>query len=65
MPKATHSPEIGETETLLKLITDRGGFEFDREREGAWIEVIRKIATWNMGMPEQERAGELPPRSRS
>src|SRR5690349_11320805 len=43
MPKATHSPEAGETESLLKLITNRETIEFDPEREGAWIEVIRKM----------------------
>ena len=43
MPKATHSPEISETDSLLKLITNRGAIEFDHEREGAWIEVIRKM----------------------
>ncbi|MGL9622922.1 ATP-binding protein [Bradyrhizobium sp. U531] len=43
MPKATHSPDTGAAESLLKLITDRGAIEFDHEREGAWIEVIRKM----------------------
>lgn len=43
MPKATDSPEIGETQSLLKLINNRGAIEFDHEREGAWIEVIRKM----------------------
>jgi len=43
MPKATRSPEILESDTLLKLIANRGAIEFDNEREGAWIEVIRKM----------------------
>ncbi|QOZ08181.1 sensor histidine kinase [Bradyrhizobium sp. CCBAU 51765] len=43
MPKATHSPEASETDSLLKLVTSGGAIEFDREREGAWIEVIRKM----------------------
>src|SRR5262245_23328492 len=43
MPKATHSPEIGETESLVELVTHRSAIEFDHEREGAWIEVIRKM----------------------
>ncbi len=43
MPKATHSPEGSEADSLLKLVTDGGAIEFDREREGAWIEVIRKM----------------------
>jgi two-component system sensor histidine kinase HupT/HoxJ len=43
MPKATHSPDASETESLLKLIASRGAIEFDHEREGAWIEVIRKM----------------------
>ncbi|MGQ0682317.1 sensor histidine kinase [Bradyrhizobium sp.] len=43
MPKATKSPEIPESESLLKLIANRGSIEFDSEREGAWIEVIRKM----------------------
>lgn len=43
MPKATHSPEASEVDSLLKLVTSGGAIEFDREREGAWIEVIRKI----------------------
>jgi two-component system, NtrC family, sensor histidine kinase HupT/HoxJ len=41
MPKAMHPPESGES--LLKLIADRGAIELDHEREGAWIEVIRKM----------------------
>ncbi|WP_448034488.1 sensor histidine kinase [Bradyrhizobium liaoningense] len=43
MPKATHSPEASEADSLLKLVTSGGAIEFDREREGAWIEVIRKM----------------------
>ncbi|MDH6262410.1 ATP-binding protein [Bradyrhizobium sp. BR13661] len=43
MPKATHSPEASEPDSLLKLVTSSGAIEFDREREGAWIEVIRKM----------------------
>jgi two-component system, NtrC family, sensor histidine kinase HupT/HoxJ len=43
MPKATHSPEASEADSLLKLVTSRGAIEFDHEREGAWIEVIRKM----------------------
>ncbi|MBB4371722.1 two-component system sensor histidine kinase HupT/HoxJ [Bradyrhizobium sp. cir1] len=43
MPKATHSPDASETDSLLKLVTSGGAIEFDREREGAWIEVIRKM----------------------
>ncbi|PIT01362.1 histidine kinase [Bradyrhizobium nitroreducens] len=43
MPKATHSPEAIEPDSLLKLVTSSGAIEFDREREGAWIEVIRKM----------------------
>ena len=43
MVKATHSPESPESESLLKLIVNRGSIEFDNEREGAWIEVIRKM----------------------
>lgn len=43
MAKATLSPETGETESLLKLISHPGGVAFDNEREGAWIEVIRKM----------------------
>jgi|SRR5581483_6779649 len=43
MPKATRSPEMSEPDTLLKLIAHRGAIEFDNEREGAWIEVIRKM----------------------
>jgi len=43
MPEATNSPEIPEAESLLKLIVNRGSIEFDSEREGAWIEVIRKM----------------------
>ncbi|SFI17324.1 PAS domain-containing sensor histidine kinase [Bradyrhizobium sp. cf659] len=43
MPKATHSPEASEVDSLLKLVTSRGAIEFDHEREGAWIEVIRKM----------------------
>ena len=43
MAKATHSPESPESESLLKLIVNRGSIEFDNEREGAWIEVIRKM----------------------
>lgn len=34
---------MNETESLLKLIASRGSIEFDHEREGAWIEVIRKM----------------------
>ena len=34
---------MNETESLLKLIANRGSIEFDHEREGAWIEVIRKM----------------------
>ncbi|GMO22504.1 sensor histidine kinase [Bradyrhizobium sp. TM233] len=43
MPEVTHPPETSETETLLKLISNRGAMELDQEREGAWIEVIRKM----------------------
>ena len=43
MAKATHPPDAGETEPLLKLIASRGAIELDHEREGAWIEVIRKM----------------------
>lgn len=43
MPKATHSPDASEADSLLKLVTSRGAIEFDHEREGAWIEVIRKM----------------------
>jgi two-component system, NtrC family, sensor histidine kinase HupT/HoxJ len=43
MPKATHFPEASEADSLLKLVTSGGAVEFDREREGAWIEVIRKM----------------------
>jgi two-component system sensor histidine kinase HupT/HoxJ len=43
MAKATHPPDAGETEPLLKLIAGRGAIELDHEREGAWIEVIRKM----------------------
>ncbi|RTM12018.1 MAG: PAS domain-containing protein [Bradyrhizobiaceae bacterium] len=43
MPEVTHPPEAGEPETLLKLISKRGAMELDHEREGAWIEVIRKM----------------------
>lgn len=43
MPNATHSPEASEADSLLKLVTSGGAIEFDREREGAWIEVIRKM----------------------
>ena len=43
MAKATHPPDAGETEPLLKLIAGRGTIELDHEREGAWIEVIRKM----------------------
>ncbi|TQF26662.1 histidine kinase [Bradyrhizobium sp. UNPF46] len=43
MPKATHSPEAIEPDSLLTLVTSGGAIEFDREREGAWIEVIRKM----------------------
>ncbi|WIW50527.1 ATP-binding protein (plasmid) [Bradyrhizobium sp. 62B] len=41
MAKATHSPDG--SDSLLKLISNRGAIEFDHEREGAWIEVIRKM----------------------
>lgn len=34
---------MNETESLLRLIANRGSIEFDHEREGAWIEVIRKM----------------------
>jgi len=30
-------------ESLLQLVAHRGAIEFDHEREGAWIEVIRKM----------------------
>lgn len=43
MSKATHSPEASGADSLLKLVTSGGAIEFDREREGAWIEVIRKM----------------------
>ncbi|MBI5260608.1 MAG: PAS domain-containing protein [Bradyrhizobium sp.] len=43
MAKPTDSPEIPEAESLLRLIANRGTIEFDHEREGAWIEVIRKM----------------------
>ena len=43
MPEVTHPPEAGEPETLLKMISKRGAMELDQEREGAWIEVIRKM----------------------
>ncbi|MGJ4946567.1 sensor histidine kinase [Bradyrhizobium sp. HKCCYLS1011] len=43
MAKATSSPEMPGSETLLKLIAGRGSLEFDSEREGVWIEVIRKM----------------------
>ncbi|MBR0781045.1 sensor histidine kinase [Bradyrhizobium iriomotense] len=43
MSKATHSPDASEADSLLKLVTSRGAIEFDHEREGAWIEVIRKM----------------------
>ena len=43
MPKVTRSPEAFETDSLLKLVTSGGAIEFDPEREGAWIEVIRKM----------------------
>ena len=43
MPKATHSPDASTADSLLKLVTSGGAIEFDREREGAWIEVIRKM----------------------
>lgn len=43
MAKPTDSPEITGTESLLRLIANRGVIEFDHEREGAWIEVIRKM----------------------
>lgn len=43
MAKPIHPPEAGETAPLLKLITNRGAMELDQEREGAWIEVIRKM----------------------
>ncbi|WP_315796228.1 MULTISPECIES: sensor histidine kinase [unclassified Bradyrhizobium] len=42
MAKATHSPESG-ADTLLKLIASSSTLEFDSEREGVWIEVIRKM----------------------
>ena len=43
MPKVTRTPEAFETDSLLKLVTSGGAIEFDPEREGAWIEVIRKM----------------------
>jgi len=43
MAKATHSPDLHGTDSLLKLIAGRGKLEFDSEREGVWIEVIRKM----------------------
>ncbi|MGJ5130129.1 sensor histidine kinase [Bradyrhizobium oligotrophicum] len=42
MAKATHSPESG-ADTLLKLIASSSTLELDSEREGVWIEVIRKM----------------------
>ncbi|WP_316192818.1 sensor histidine kinase [Bradyrhizobium sp. SZCCHNRI1029] len=42
MVKATHSPESG-ADTLLKLIASSSTLELDSEREGVWIEVIRKM----------------------
>lgn len=43
MAKATSSPDLPGSDTLLKLIAGRGSLEFDSEREDAWIEVIRKM----------------------
>ncbi len=43
MSKETNTPELSEADSLLKLIANRGAIEFDSEREGAWIEVIRKM----------------------
>ncbi len=43
MAKATHSPDLPGADSLLKLIAGRGKLEFDSEREGVWIEVIRKM----------------------
>ncbi|BAM91815.1 putative sensor histidine kinase with a PAS domain [Bradyrhizobium oligotrophicum S58] len=42
MAKATHSPESG-ADTLLRLIASSSTLELDSEREGVWIEVIRKM----------------------
>jgi two-component system, NtrC family, sensor histidine kinase HupT/HoxJ len=42
MAKATRSPDPPGSDTLLKLIAS-GALEFDGEREGVWIEVIRKM----------------------
>ncbi|WP_315778854.1 sensor histidine kinase [Bradyrhizobium sp. SZCCHNPS1003] len=42
MAKTTHSPESG-ADTLLKLIASSSTLELDSEREGVWIEVIRKM----------------------
>ncbi|MDU6829074.1 MAG: histidine kinase dimerization/phospho-acceptor domain-containing protein, partial [Bradyrhizobium sp.] len=43
MAKATHSPEASGADTLLKLIASSSTLELDSEREGVWIEVIRKM----------------------
>ena len=43
MSKATTSIESPEAESLLRLIVNRSPVEFNDEREGAWIEVIRKM----------------------
>jgi two-component system sensor histidine kinase HupT/HoxJ len=43
MSKATTSIESPEAESLLRLIVNRSPIEFNDEREGAWIEVIRKM----------------------
>jgi len=43
MPKATDTPAVPESESLLKRIVNHGPIEFDSEGEGAWIEVIHKM----------------------